>query len=122
MRTIIIIIGGLISGYIVSNLEDKQLTEIIEELLSKSEYWIDEVEKFIGETIDGIEGADSETLKLNVDAFVGGLTESAEEFLAIEDFDDRVKYVEDKITKITEELLERVKKIEGQKALLEANK
>ncbi len=117
MRTIIIIIGGLISGYIVSNLEDKQLTEIIEELLSKSEYWIDEIEKFIGETIDGIEGADSETLKLNVDAFVGALGESVEEFLEIEDFDDRVRYVEDKIAKVTEELLERVKKIEGQKAI-----
>ncbi len=115
MRTIIIIIGGLISGYIVSNLEDKQLTEIIEELLSKSEYWVDEIEKFIGETIDGIEGADSETLKLNVDAFVAGLGESVEEFLAIDDLDDRVRYVEDKIAKITEELLERVKKIEAQK-------
>ncbi len=112
MRTLIIILGGLISGYIVSNLEDKQLTEIIEELLSKSEYWLEEMQKFIGETIDGIEGADSETMKLNIDAFVGALTESVEEFLAIEEFDDRIKYVEDKVAKVSEELLERAQKIE----------
>ncbi len=113
MRTIIIILGGLISGYIVSNLEDKQLTEIIEELLTKSEYWLDEIQSFIGETIDGIEGADSETMKLNIDAFVGALTESVEDFLEIEDFDDRIKYVEDKITKISEDLFDRVKKLES---------
>ncbi len=112
MRTIIIIIGGLISGYIVSNLEDKELTEIIEELLGKSEYWLDEIEKFIGDTIDGVEGTDSETLKLNIDAFVSALTESVEEFLAIEDFDDRIKYVEDKVAKVSEDLLERTKRIE----------
>lgn len=112
MRTIIIILGGLISGYIVSNLEDKQLTEIIEELLTKSEYWLDEIQKFIGETIDGIEGADSETMKLNVDAFVGALTESVEEFLLIENFDERIKYVEDKIASISENLLDRVQKLE----------
>ncbi len=113
MRTIIIILGGLISGYIVSNLEDKQLTEIIEELLTKSEYWLDEIQSFIGETIDGIEGADSETMKLNIDAFVGALTESVEDFLEIEDFDDRIKYVEDKITKVSEDLFDRVKKLES---------
>ncbi len=112
MRTLIIIIGGLISGYIVSNLEDKELVEIIEELISKSEFWVDEVEAFIGETLDGIEGADSETLKLNIDSFFGALTESVEEFLTIENFDDRIRYVEDKVASISEDLLDRVKKLE----------
>lgn len=112
MRTVIIIIGGLISGYIVSNLEDKELTEIIEELLTKSEYWLDEVQKFVGETIEGIEGADSETMKLNIDAFVGALSESVEDFLAIESFDERIRYLEDKLANITENLLERAKRIQ----------
>lgn len=113
MRTVIIIIGGLISGYIVSNLEDKELTEIIEELLTKSEYWLDEVQKFVGETIEGIEGADSETLKLNIDAFVGALSESVEDFLAIENFDERIRYLEDKLADVTENLLERAKRIQN---------
>ncbi len=111
MKTIIIIIGGLISGYIVSNLEDKELVEIIEELISKSEFWVDEVQSFIGETIDGIDGADSETLKLNIDAFVGALSESVEEFLALENLDDRIKYVEDKIAMVSEDILNKAKKL-----------
>ncbi len=111
MKPIIIILGGLLSGYVVSNLENKRLDEIIEDLLSKSEFWYDEIQKFIGETIDGIEGADSETLKINIDAFIGALADSVEEFLEIEEFDDRVKYVEDKLATVTEELLQRVEKL-----------
>ncbi len=111
MKTLIIIIGGLISGYIVSNLEDKELVEIIEELISKSEFWVDEVQAFIGETIDGVEGTDSETLKLNIDAFIGALSESVEEFLELDSLDERIKYVEDKIAMVSEDILNKAKKL-----------
>ncbi len=111
MKAVAIILGGLLSGYVVSNLENKRLDEIIEDLLSKSEYWYEVIQQFIGETIDGIEGADSETLKLNIDAFVGALADSVEEFLGIEEFDDRIKFVEDKLAEASEELMKRVEKI-----------
>ncbi len=112
MKTLIIILSGLVSGYIASNLEDKELAEVLEEIVNKSEYWYEEIQKFLGETIDGIEGVDSETIKLNIDAFVGALTDSVEEFLQIEEFDDRMKYVEDKLAEVTENLLERINKIQ----------
>lgn len=111
MKPIVIILGGLISGYVATNLEEKGLDEIVTDLLSKSEYWYDEIQKFIGETVDGLEGADSETIKVNIDAFVAALVDSVEEFLSIEDLDDRVKFVEDKLAEVTEGLLERVERL-----------
>ncbi len=111
MKTIIVILGGLISGYVIANLEDKRLDEITEDLLGKADLWLEEIQKFIGETLDGIEGADSETIKLNIDSFVAALTESVDEFLDIEDFDERIKYVEEKMAEVSVNLIKRADKL-----------
>ncbi len=115
MKPIIIIIGGLISSYVVSNLEEdkeKGLDEAIGNLVNKSEYWYDEIQKFIANTLDGIEGLDSETIKVNIDAFIGALTDAVEDLLEIEDFDERVKFVEDKLSEVSENLIKRINKLE----------
>ncbi len=115
MKPLIIIIGGLISSYVVSNLEkdnEKGLDTVIGDLVNKSEYWYDEIQKFIAETLDGIEGLDSETVKLNIDAFIGALADAVEEFLDIEEFDERVKFIEDKLAEVSENLLQRINKLE----------
>lgn len=115
MKPLIIIIGGLISSYVVSNLEkdnEKGLDTVIGDLVNKSEYWYDEIQKFIAETLDGIEGLDSETVKLNIDAFIGALADAVEEFLNIEEFDERVKFIEDKLAEVSENLLQRINKLE----------
>lgn len=114
MKTLIFVLAGVLSGYIIGNLETKEIEEIIEDLLLKGDRWLEVIQIFIGETVEGLEEVDSDKIKMNVDAFINALTESVEEFAAIDNFSDRVNFIEKRITLISSDLLEKSKKIESE--------
>lgn len=113
MRTLILVIVGVLSGYIISNLETKKLEEILEDMLTKVDNWLEIIQKFIGETINGIEGMDSDVIKINIDGFIDGLKESVDKFLDFETFEERIDFIEKRITEISTNLLKKASKIEG---------
>lgn len=113
MRTLILVCAAILTGYIIGNLETKKLEEILEDLLRKGDYWLEVIQEFIGETIEGIEGMDSDTIQMNIDAFVNGLTETVEEFIEIESSNDKIAFIEERITVITADLLKKVGTIEA---------
>ena len=106
MRAIIIIIAGLITGYVIGNLEYKTLEEIIETMSGKTSKWVSVIKKFIGETLNEYEGFDSDQIKINIDAFIEELEKKVDKFGEIETFDEKIAYVEKEIKVITNKLLE----------------
>ncbi|NQX83449.1 MAG: hypothetical protein HRS50_01960 [Mycoplasmataceae bacterium] len=110
MRTLIFVIAGIFSGYIITNLKTKKIEEIFENLLKKTDDWIEVIQKFIGDTVNDIEGLDSDAIKMNIDSFINGLTNLMEEFLEIESFEEKVKLVEEKIAKISFDLIDKIEK------------
>lgn len=112
MKFIIMILTGLFSGYIINNLKYKKISEIISDLLEKGDYWLETIQNFVGETIREVEGKDFETIKFNMEYFIDLLIESIEEILEIENFDEKIKFVEEKIISIAANLAKKVEEIE----------
>ena len=111
MRTLIFAIGGILAGYILGNLEEKRFDEIIEDMTSKGKRWVDVIAAFIGQSAMDIEGFDSDTIKLNVDIFLEKLMEYSDEYLEIEDFNEKIAFVEEKITEVTADLIKKSEKL-----------
>ena len=105
MRGLMFTIAGLLTGYIVSNLEYNSFEVIIEDLIKKSSRWIDSIKDFIISTVIGIEGFDSDAIKMNVDAFINKLSKIADEISTIEDFNEKIVFIEDSIVGITADLI-----------------
>ncbi len=111
MKSIIFILSGMLSGYVIANLNTKPIEEIIEDLLLKIDSWLEEIQKFIGKTVSEIEGADSETMKLNINSFIDSLIESTEEFLELENFNEKVRFIENKFSSVSKKLTSQTVKL-----------
>ncbi|BDU67641.1 MAG: hypothetical protein TYPL_2940 [Candidatus Tyloplasma litorale] len=116
MKFVLIVLFGLFSGYIMNNIKEKEIEEIFEDLIKKADYWNEAIQEFFGKTLSEIEGFDSETIKINLEIFIEKITESIEELLRIEDFDEKIKYLELKLTEISSSLVKKIEKLEGLKA------
>lgn len=105
MRGLMFTIAGLLTGYIVSNLKYNSFEVIIENLISKSSIWLDVIKDFVLDTVIGIEGFDSDAIKMNIDSFVDELSKLANEISTIEDFNEKISFIEDSVVEITAGLL-----------------
>lgn len=108
MRSIILMISGLVAGYVVGNLETKTIEEIIEGLLLKANNWLETIQDYIGKTLADLEGFDTDIVRINLDAFIDELTNSIDDFVEIDSLDDKISFVEDKIASVTSELVAKV--------------
>lgn len=109
MKSLIIFISGLASGYIVSNLKYKDFSDIIEEVSEKIQSWIEVTKDFVVDTTKNIEGFDSDRIQINVEAFLDALTEAAKELVLLETIEEKINFIEDEIAKISEKLIKKVK-------------
>lgn len=105
MRSIILFIGGLVSGYVVANLKYKDFNDIIEEISGKVQVWLDVTKEFVGSTAKGLEGFDSDQIQMNIEAFINQLSKSAETLVLFETTEDKLAFIEDEITKVTAKLM-----------------
>ncbi len=105
MRGLMFTIAGLLTGYIISNLKFNSFEDIMEDLIKKTSRWIDSIKDFLIETVIGIEGFDSDAIKINVDAFINELSKIVDEISTIDDFNEKIVFVEDSMIKITADLL-----------------
>ncbi len=110
MKTAIIFIGGLISGYVAGNLKYKDFSEIIEEISNLVQSWLDVTKDFVGETAKGIEGFDSDQIQMNIEAFINALSEAAEELAALDSMEDKLAFIEEQISKVSIKLIEKIEK------------
>ncbi len=111
MRTLIITIGSVLAGYIISNLEQKSLNEILDDISGKTKTWIEVISEFVGQTANDIEGFDSDMIKVNVDAFIDEFSQKINEYLDISTFNGKISFVEETITTITADLIKKSKKL-----------
>lgn len=115
MKTLILTIGGVFSGYILGNIEYKRFDEIIDEISTKGKVRIDIISEFIGQTFKDIEGFDSDIIKLNVGVFIDKLSSKTDEYLKLKNFNEKITFVEETITEITADLIKKSTKIEKRK-------
>ena len=105
MRGLIFTIAGLLTGYIITNLKYNSFETIIEDLIKKSSKWVDSTKDFIIDTVIGIEGFDSDAIKINVDSFLDELSKIVDELSNIDVFNEKVSFIEESIVEITTNLL-----------------
>lgn len=110
MRTIIIFISGIVSGYVIGNLKYKDFSEIISEISSTVQSWLEVTKDFVGDTAKSIEGFDSDQIQMNIEAFITSLSESAEELVNLDSIEEKISFLEDKIAKISTKLIEKTEK------------
>ncbi len=110
MKTIIIFISGLVSGYVISNLKYKDFGEIIEDISSTVQSWLETTKNFIGETAKEIEGFDSDQIQMNIEAFINALSEGAEKFTSLNTMEEKINFIEDEIAKVTKKLVKKTGK------------
>lgn len=110
MKSIILFISGLVSGYIISDLKYKDFSQIIEELSGSIQSWLDVTKDFVGETAKGIEGFDSDQIQMNIEAFINALSDAAEELTQLESMEDKIGFIEEQIAKVTTKLIEQTGK------------
>ncbi len=105
MKTIIIFISGMVSGYVVGNLKYKEFSEIIEEISETIQSWLDVTKSFVGETAKGLEGFDSDQIQMNIEAFINTLSEAATELSKLNKIEDKLSFIENEIAKVTKKLI-----------------
>ncbi len=110
MRTLIITIGGVLTGYIIGNLENKSFSEVLDDLSNKIKIWIDVITEFIGQTANDIEGFDSDMIKVNIDVFIDLLTMRVNEYLELKEFNEKISFIEETITEIAADLIKKSEK------------
>lgn len=111
MKTTIIFIGGLISGYFVGNLKYKDFSEIVEEISDLIQSWLEVTKDFVGKTAKGIEGFDSDHIKINIEAFINALSNAAKELDALDSIEEKLSFIEEQIAKVSIKLIEKTEKI-----------
>ena len=113
MRGLIFTIAGLLTGYIISDLKYNSLEIIIEKLINKSSMWVDSIKDFVIDAVIGIEGFDSDAIKMNVDAFINELSKITDELSTIDDFSEKITFIEDFIIDTTSNLIKQnnIKKV-----------
>lgn len=118
MKYLITLIGGIVSGYVISALENKPLEEVLDDLSGKIESWTNVTKEFISKTVADVEGFDSDIIRVNIEAFIDRLLELADQFMEIEEFEDKISFLEEEIIKFTDQLAKKaelVKKLEKAK-------
>lgn len=105
MRSVIVFIGGLFSGYIAGNIKYKEISEIIEELSNTVQSWLEVTREFIGTTAKGLEGFDSDQIQINIEAFLNAISIATDKIMDLETTEEKLSFIEDEIAKVTNRLI-----------------
>lgn len=105
MRSTVIFIGGLVSGYIAGNIKYKEIGEIIEDISNTVQSWLEVTREFVGTTANGLEGFDSDQIQINIEAFLNAISSATDNIMALETTEEKLSFIEEEISKVTDRLV-----------------